>query len=242
MLLVVPTPIGNLGDLSSRALETLRNCDWVAAEDTRHTGLLLHRLGIKKKLISFHEHNEAARTAELISKIRGGEKVALVSDAGTPCISDPGARLVRECRREGLPVSVLPGPCAAITALVASGFDCSAFYFGGFLPPRSGGRQRELSAAAQRSVASIFYESPHRILKTLEDLVKLAPARKIAIARELTKIHEEVVVGYPGELLTRFQARAPRGEFCLVISGEEASAKTLEAARISACGDESCGS
>ena len=233
MLTVVPTPIGNLGDLSPRALESLKTCDLIAAEDTRHTGLLLHRLGIKKPLLSFHEHNEAARTAELVTRMQEGVRVALVSDAGTPGISDPGERLVRACRAAKIPVTVLPGPCAAITALVSSGFRTATFYFGGFLPARSGGRERELAAACSRDISSIFYESPHRILKSLETLARIAPTRRVAVARELTKLHEEVLVGTPTEILDSFQNSPPKGELVLVISaGDEPQPNP---GRISAC-------
>lgn len=220
MLRVVPTPIGNLGDLSARARAALENCDLLAAEDTRQTGLLLQRLGLPKKpMMSLHEHNEARRAEELAERMAAeGLQVALVCDAGTPGISDPGARLVRACRQRGIPVEVLPGPCAALTALVASGFPLPGFYFGGFLPVKAGPRRRVLAEAMARPVPSVFYESPHRLLKTLHTLADLDPQRSICVARELTKRHEEVRVGPAAEQLAHFTAAGARGEFCLVIS------------------------
>ncbi len=198
MLYVVPTPIGNLGDLTLRALEALAAADVVAAEDTRHSGLLLHHHGISKPMLSFHEHNEAMRTAELLGRLRSGENVALITDAGTPAISDPGSRLVRACMAEGLVYTILPGPCAAVTALVGSGLDTSSFYFGGFLPVKSGQRRNELLGAIERGATSIFYESPHRLLKSLLVLAEIAPARFACVARELTKKFEEYRRGFAG--------------------------------------------
>lgn len=225
MLTVVPTPIGNLGDVTGRAREALAAADVIAAEDTRHSGMLLHHLGIEKPLLSYHEHNEAMRTAELLGRLRAGANVALVTDAGTPAISDPGARLVRACAQEGLAYTVLPGPCAAITALVGSGLDASAFYFGGFLPVKSGQRQSALGAAVEREATSIFYESPHRLLKSLEVLAELAPARLACVARELTKKFEEYRRGFPAELVAHYTAHPPKGEICLLVEGAEAAAR-----------------
>jgi 16S rRNA (cytidine1402-2'-O)-methyltransferase len=225
MLTVVPTPIGNLGDVTERAREALAAADVVAAEDTRHSGMLLHHLGIEKPMLSYHEHNEAMRTAELLGRLRAGANVTLVTDAGTPAISDPGARLVRACAEEGLAYTVLPGPCAAITALVGSGLDASAFFFGGFLPVKSGQRGAELAAAAGRDATSIFYESPHRLLKSLEALAELAPARLVCVARELTKKFEEYRRGFPAELAAHYTAHPPRGEICLLVEGAEAAAR-----------------
>lgn len=231
MLWVVPTPIGNLADISLRALEVLRDADVVAAEDTRHSGLLLHHHGIRRPLLSLHEHNEAMRTAELLVRLRAGEKVALVTDAGTPAISDPGARLVRACIDEGISYSVLPGPCAAITALVGSGLDASAFHFGGFLPVKSGQRRAVLEAAIAREETSIFYESPHRLLKSLESLKTIAPERVVCVARELTKKFEEFRRALPAELTAHFNAHAPKGEICLVIEGAEEAARRAKSSR-----------
>ncbi len=164
MLYVIGTPIGNLGDVTLRALETLRSADVVAAEDTRHSGILLKHYGIQKPLVSYHEHNEAMRTAQLIERIAANENVALITDAGTPGISDPGARLIRECIKRQLPFTIVPGPSSILTALVGSGFAAEKFFFGGFLPTKSGQRARELRLAADRAETSIFFESPFRIL------------------------------------------------------------------------------
>jgi 16S rRNA (cytidine1402-2'-O)-methyltransferase len=225
MLFVVPTPIGNLADITLRALEVLREADVIAAEDTRHSGMLLQHHGLRRPLVSFHEHNEAMRTAELLGRLRAGEKIALVTDAGTPSISDPGARLVRACIDEGLEYTILPGACAAITALVGSGMDASEFYFGGFLPVKSGGRQATLTAALERACTSIFYESPHRLSKSLEALAALAPARIVCVARELTKKFEEYRRGLPGELAAHFEAHPVKGEICLLVEGADAVAR-----------------
>jgi 16S rRNA (cytidine1402-2'-O)-methyltransferase len=218
VLSIVPTPIGNLGDITLRALETLRACDLVAAEDTRHSGMLLHHFEISKPFISFHEHNEASRTAELVPRIAQGLHVALVTDAGMPGISDPGTRLIRACRAEGLPVTVLPGPCAATTALVGSGLAAETFTFGGFLPNKSGRRIKTLEKALESPSPTVFHESPHRILKSLEAIKSLAPDRTLSVARELTKRHEEYRLGTAQELINHFTARPPKGEICLVIS------------------------
>ena len=183
MLFVVSTPIGNLGDITFRAVETLRDVDLVAAEDTRHAQILLHRYEISKPLISYHEHNEARRTQELTSSLTEGKKVALLTDAGTPSVSDPGYRLVSACRARGIPVTVLPGPSAVLTALVGSGLPTDRFYFGGFLPVKSGQRRSELERAVAREVTSIYFESPHRLVRSLELLAELAPDRSICVAR-----------------------------------------------------------
>lgn len=225
MLSIVPTPIGNLGDITLRALEVLHACDLVAAEDTRHTGILLKHHGISKPQTSLHEHNEASRSAELVQRMKDGLHVALVSDAGTPGISDPGSRLIRETRQAGIPIEALPGPCAAITALVGSGFETSSFYFGGFLPNKSGRRARILTEALDLPHTSIFYESPHRILKTLEALKVIDPACEVGVARELTKHFEEFLQGTPGELLQHFERKPPKGEFCLLLAGKNTRSK-----------------
>jgi 16S rRNA (cytidine1402-2'-O)-methyltransferase len=225
MLSLVPTPIGNLGDLTLRAIETLRAADVIAAEDTRHSGMLLQHHGIHRPLVSYHEHNEAMRTAELLDRLRAGAKVAVITDAGTPSISDPGARLVRACAEAGLEYTILPGPCAAITALVGSGLDASAFFFGGFLPVKSGQRHNELTAAVARDGTSIFYESPHRLLKSLAALAELAPERLVCVARELTKKFEEYRRDFPAELVAHFEAHPPKGEICLLVEGADAAAR-----------------
>jgi 16S rRNA (cytidine1402-2'-O)-methyltransferase len=221
VLSVVPTPIGNRQDITLRAIECLKSADLVAAEDTRHSGMLLHHLGIKKPFVSLHGHNESSRCGELAERIAGGTHVALVTDAGTPGISDPGRRLVEECVSRGLPVTVLPGACAATTALVGSGFPCDRFFFGGFLPVKSGRRARELSEAAARSETSVFYESPHRLEKTLAALAEIAPQRRVCVARELTKTFEEYRRGTASELLAHFQSHPPKGEITLLIAGSE---------------------
>ena len=219
MLFLVPTPIGNLGDITLRALEVLKGADVIAAEDTRHSGLLLQHFGISKPLVSYHEHNEARRTAELMERLRRGETVAVVSDAGMPGISDPGARLWGACVAEGLPCSVRPGASALITGVVGSGFPAEAFYYGGFLPPKSGGRERELEAAANRRETSVFYESPHRLCKTLEAAVRLLGERPLCVARELTKTFEEYRRGTAAELLAHYTAHSPKGEIVLLVRG-----------------------
>ena len=219
MLYLVPTPIGNLGDITLRALEVLRSVDVIAAEDTRHSGHLLKHFGIEKPLLSYHEHNEARRTQELVARLKAGESVAVISDAGMPGISDPGARLLSACIAEGLPYTVLPGPSASITAVIGSGFPADAFYFAGFLPPKSGGRERELRAAAERQETTIFYESPHRLTKTLAAAVEILGERPLCVARELTKTFEEYRRGTAAELLEHYTAHPPRGEIVLLVRG-----------------------
>ena len=222
MLFLVPTPIGNLGDITLRALEVLKSADVIAAEDTRHSGLLLHHFSISKPLVSYHEHNEARRTQELMERLRRGDTVAVVSDAGMPGISDPGARLLGACIAEGLPYSVLPGASAVITGLIGSGFSAEAFFYGGFLPPKSGGRERELEAAGNRQETSIFYESPHRLCKTLEAAARLLGERPLCVARELTKTFEEYRRGVASELLAHYTAHPPKGEITLLVRGMSA--------------------
>ena len=224
MLTVVPTPIGNLQDITLRALQTLRETELIAAEDTRRSAILLLHHSIKKPMISLHEHNEESRTAELVEEIAGGKSVALISDAGMPGISDPGFRLIRACRERGLAVEVLPGPSAVITALVGSGLPTNAFYFGGFIPVKSGRRRAELERAASRPETSVYFESPHRLVKTLQVLAELAPEADVCIARELTKRFEEYRRGTPAELWAHYGSRSPKGEITLVISrGSRAS-------------------
>lgn len=222
MLFLVPTPIGNLADITLRALETLRTADVIAAEDTRHSLILLRHHGVAgKPVISFHEHNEARRTAELVERLRAGENVAVITDAGMPGVSDPGARLVRACIAAGLPYTVLPGASAVPVALIGSGFAADRFHYGGFLPPKSGGRERELHAAVARAETSVLFESPHRLVRTLEVLAAVAPGRGVCVARELSKKFEEFRRGMPGELLAHFTAHPPKGEITLVIAGSE---------------------
>jgi 16S rRNA (cytidine1402-2'-O)-methyltransferase len=222
MLYLVPTPIGNLGDITLRALDVLKGADVIAAEDTRHSAHLLHHFEISKPLVSYHEHNEARRTVELMERLRRGETVAVISDAGMPGISDPGARIVAACIGEGLPYTVLPGPSALTTALIGSGFPAEAFFYGGFLPPKSGGRERELAAAASRQETSVFYESPHRLCKTLETATHVLGERSLCVARELSKTFEEYRIGGAAELLAHYTARPPKGEIVLLVRGMNA--------------------
>ncbi|MEY2479646.1 MAG: rRNA (cytidine1402-2-O)-methyltransferase [Verrucomicrobiota bacterium] len=218
MLYIVATPIGNLGDITLRALEVLKHVDLVAAEDTRHSGMLLKHFEIKKPLISYHEHNEAMRTAQLIERIAAGENVALITDAGMPGLADPGARLIRECIARDLPFTIVPGPSSILAALVGSGFSMEKFCFRGFLPNKSGGRERELRAAAERAETTIFFESPHRITKTLKACIDILQDRQLCVARELTKKFEEFRRGKAAELLAHYEARPPKGEIVVIIS------------------------
>jgi 16S rRNA (cytidine1402-2'-O)-methyltransferase len=217
-LIVIGTPIGNLGDLSSRARDALATADLVAAEDTRRTGLLLQHLGLKKPFLSYQKFNEASREAGLLDRLRSGQTVALVTDGGMPGISDPGERIIRAVRQQNLPVEVIPGPSAVLHALVASGLPALPFYFGGFLPPKPGPRKKELAAAAARDHTSVYFESPHRITRTLAEAAETLPAEaRIAVCRELTKKFEEVFVGTAPEAAAKFGENT-KGEITLVIS------------------------
>jgi 16S rRNA (cytidine1402-2'-O)-methyltransferase len=218
VLYVIASPIGNLGDITIRALEILRQVDLIAAEDTRHTSVLLHRYEIRKPLTSLHEHNEARRTSELVERLRAGASIALLTDAGMPSVSDPGFRLIAACRAADLPMTVVPGPSAVLTALVGSGLPTHAFYFGGFLPVKSGQRNRELSAAIARNSTSVYFESPHRLQKSLAELEILAPDHPVCVARELTKQFETFHRGTAQELRRHFSDHPPRGEITLVIA------------------------
>jgi 16S rRNA (cytidine1402-2'-O)-methyltransferase len=218
MLYVVATPIGNLGDITLRALDVLRDVDLVAAEDTRHSGLLLRRFGIDKPLISYHEHNEAMRTAHLIERLAAGEKIALITDAGMPGLSDPGARLIGECIKRELAFTIVPGPSSILTALVGSGYSMQKFCFRGFLPVKSGRRERELRAANERDETTIFFESPYRLTKTLTACIDILQDRQLCVARELTKKFEELRRGTASELLAHYQTHPAKGEIVLLIS------------------------
>ncbi|MBJ7259146.1 MAG: 16S rRNA (cytidine(1402)-2'-O)-methyltransferase [Chthoniobacterales bacterium] len=222
MLALVPTPVGNLEDVTLRALRVLREADLVAAEDTRHASVLLKHHGISRPLLSLHEHNEARRAEEIAARVAAGETVALLTDAGTPGISDPGFRVVRACIERGLELTVLPGPSSILPALVGSGLPLHEFYFGGFLPVKSGRRKTVLEAALARRETSIFFESPHRIAKSLAVLAELAPERQVCVARELSKKFEEYWRGTAAELSARAEKQPPRGEICLLIAGPEA--------------------
>ena len=219
MLYVVATPIGNLGDITLRAVEVLKSADVIAAEDTRHSGLLLKHLEIKKPFVSYHEHNEAARTLQLVERLARGENIALITDAGTPGLSDPGLRLIRECIKRELPFTIVPGASSILAALIGSGFSTEKFFFGGFLPVKPGQRERELQAAAEREETSIFFESPYRLTKTLAVCIDVMSERQLCVARELTKKFEEFRRGVASELLAHYQAHPPKGEIVLVISG-----------------------
>ncbi len=217
-LYVVATPIGNLGDLSFRAVEILRAVEWIACEDTRQTRKLLAHYGIDARTLSYHEHNEAERSQELLGHLERGESVALVSDAGTPLVSDPGFRLVRQAARAGIRITPVPGPSAVTAALSAAGVETDSFYFGGFLPRRQGERRRLLEQLSRLEATLVFYEAPHRILESLDDVASVLGERPVVIARELTKIHEEFLRGTPHELRQQLQQRGSiRGEITLLI-------------------------
>jgi 16S rRNA (cytidine1402-2'-O)-methyltransferase len=218
-LLVCPTPIGNLQDVTLRVLDALGEADAIACEDTRHTRVLLQAHGVSSALISLHEHNEQARARELVARMRSGETIALVSDAGTPLVSDPGFALVRECLAANLQVEVLPGPSAVTTALVASGLPAERWCFVGFLPRKRAELQRLLAQAGETIVA---FESPRRLAATLDALTGLDPARPAAVCRELSKLHEEVRRGTAAELAAHYREEAARGEIVLVIGAAEA--------------------
>jgi len=221
MLYLIGSPIGNLSDITVRALDTLKEVAIIAAEDTRRSSILLKRFEISKPLVSFHEHNEARRTAELIERMRSGERVALLTDAGMPSISDPGYRIVRACIEHGIPIEVIPGASAVLTALVGSGLATDRFYFGGFLPVKSGKREKELSAALAREVTSIYFESPHRIVRSLETIRNADANRAVCVARELTKQFEEYRRGDVAEVLAYYEDHPPKGEITLLISGSD---------------------
>lgn len=220
MLYLVATPIGNLSDISLRALETLRAVDYVASEDTRKTGLLLHRFEIKKPQIAFHEHNEKAGR-RIIELLAAGQSVAVVTNAGTPGVSDPGFTLVRRAIEEGLPVTMIPGATAVIMALVLSGLPAHSFTFRGFPPRKSGKRQRFFAVDQHSPHTLIFYESPHRLQGFLEDALVVYGDRQAALANELTKLYESVQRGSLSELLAFVVANEPRGEYVVVIAGSQ---------------------
>ena len=221
-LFLVATPIGNLEDISLRALRVLKEVDVIACEDTRQTLKLLSHFEIRKPLESYHEHNEMTRAAELVLRIEEGARVALVSDAGTPVISDPGHRLVSLCLRHHLPVIPIPGPSAIVAALAASGMPSEEFTFLGFLPARPAERRRRLQQLSSESRTLVLYEAPHRLRATLEDALEILGNRRAAVARELTKIHEEFIHGHIDELIAALAKKPPRGEITLLIAPPEA--------------------
>ena len=231
MLYLVPTPIGNLGDISERCRRTLEEADFIAAEDTRVSLKLLNYLGIKKSLVSYYEHNKAFKGNVILERILAGETCALVSDAGSPAISDPGEDLVRLCAEHGITVTAIPGPCAVITALSISGLPTGRFCFEGFLSTAKKSRKEHLQSLEGEMRTMIFYEAPHKLLSTLEDLSEAFGAdRKISLCRELTKLHEEVVRTTLGEAIEKYTANAPKGEFVLVVDGAAPAEKEVPTA------------
>jgi 16S rRNA (cytidine1402-2'-O)-methyltransferase len=221
-LYLVATPIGNLEDITLRALRTLKECDVVAAEDTRRTGQLLKHFGIARPLLSYFQFNEAKRSEEIIERLRRGEKVALVTDAGSPGISDPGERVVRAARAAALRVESVPGPCALVAALTASGLPTDEFHFIGFLPHKSGQRRKQLEALRAFAGTLVLYESPYRIEKLLAELAEVFPERQVVLARELTKKFEEFLRGRAAELMELTKKRALKGEFVVLVGGMDA--------------------
>ena len=232
MLILVPTPIGNLGDISPRAAEALAQADFIAAEDTRVSIKLLNHLGLKKQLISYHEHNKLESGPHILTRLQNGESCALVTDAGTPAISDPGEDLVRLCRENDVPVTAIPGPCAAITALAMSGLPTGRFTFEGFLAMNKKNRRAHLESLRGEERTMIFYEAPHKLVATLRDLADtFGREREISLCRELTKLHEEIRRTTLGEAADWYGEETPRGEFVLVVRGaqpEEEGECTLE--------------
>ncbi len=228
-LYVAATPIGNLGDVTLRVLETLAACDLIACEDTRVTAKLLRHYHIKTRMISYHEHNAKLAGPKLIAALLAGKSVVLVSDAGTPLVSDPGFRLVEEARAQSIPVWPLPGPTAPVAALVASGLPAEGWLFGGFLPVKQVARRKKLDAFTSTPATLIFFESPKRVAKTLTDMVAVfGKNRDAAIARELTKLHEEIVTGTLGELVERFGNKPTRGEIVMMVAPPPGDAPSLD--------------
>ncbi|HZH29777.1 MAG TPA: 16S rRNA (cytidine(1402)-2'-O)-methyltransferase [Pyrinomonadaceae bacterium] len=228
-LYLVATPIGNLEDITHRALRVLREVELIACEDTRHTRTLLNHFGIEAQTLSYHEHNERERAAELAARLAAGASIALVSDAGTPGINDPGFRLVRACIERDIPVVPIPGATAFVSALVASGLPTDEFYFAGFLPPRRHARRLRLAALSAVAATLVFYEAPHRIAGTLADAREILGEREAAVARELTKLHEEIARGRLSDLIARFSGTTPaRGEMVLIIDRQRITAAAEE--------------
>ncbi|MGI8786315.1 MAG: 16S rRNA (cytidine(1402)-2'-O)-methyltransferase [Pyrinomonadaceae bacterium] len=219
-LYLVATPIGNLADISRRALETLQAVDFIACEDTRHTGKLLSHFNIKKRLVSYHEHNEQSRADELAELLKEGKSIAIVSDAGTPAICDPALRIVQKAHEIGATVTVIPGAVAFVCALVVSGLPTDSVFFGGFLPSKKNERRKRLSEVAAIPATLVFYETPHRLGKSLLDCLEILGNRNAAVVREITKLHEEIVRGNLAELAEKFSAVEVKGEIVLVINRE----------------------
>ena len=243
MLYLVPTPIGNLGDISIRCRQTLEQADFIAAEDTRVSLKLLNHLGIKKPLVSYYEHNKDFKGNVILERILAGETCALVSDAGSPAISDPGEDLVKQCAAAGITVCAIPGPCAVITALSISGQATGRFCFEGFLSTAKKSRREHLESLAGETRTMVFYEAPHKLLTTLEDMAEVfGKERPISLCRELTKLHEEVVRTTLGDAIDKYTEQPPKGEFVLVIAGapeapKEAATADDAAARVKALMD-----
>lgn len=233
ILYIVGTPIGNLGDMTYRAVETLKEVDFICAEDTRVSAKLLNYFDIKKPLISYHEHNAQAAGAGIIARLAAGESAAIVTDAGMPCISDPGELLVKQCAESGIEVRVVPGPTAAMSAIAASGLNSKNFSFRGFLSVNKKQRSAHLAAVKTCPDTLIFYEAPHKLLNTLEDMLKFFGDRRIALCRELTKIHEEIIRTTISQAVEFYTENKPKGEFVLVVEGAQTAdeaADTLEIA------------
>ena len=220
-LYLVATPIGNLSDISKRALETLESVDLIACEDTRHTGKLLSHFGIKKRLISYHEHNENARTEEFAELLKQGKSIAVVSDAGTPAICDPALRVVQKAHEIGANVVSIPGAVAFVNALIVSGLPTDSIFFGGFLPSKKTDRRKRLAEVSAIPATICFYETPHRLAKSLVDCLEVLGNRKTAVVREITKLHETIVLGNLQELAEKYSADDVKGEIVLVIDRDE---------------------
>lgn len=216
-LYVCPTPIGNLQDITLRVLDTLKNVDLIAAEDTRHSRKLLNNYDISTPLLSYHEHNERQRIGELLDRLKEGKSIALISDAGMPGISDPGHILIKKCQEENIKVDVLPGPNAALTALVLSGMPTDSFVYLGFLPTGKSERRRILAKASTLTHTLIFYEAPHKLIRTLQDILEIMGDRQAVVTRELTKIHQNVHRGQVSMILEEFMSTPPKGECCLLL-------------------------
>lgn len=226
MLYLVATPIGNLADISERALKVLSEVDFVAAEDTRNSGMLLARYGISKPFVSYHEHNKKERGGEIADRLQRGESCALITDAGTPAISDPGEDVVALCAERGIPVTSIPGACAAVTALSMSGLPTRRFVFEGFLPPDKGERRQRLSLLAAEPRTVILYEAPHKLRRTLGDMLEAFGDRRISLCREITKLNEEVIRTTLSGAVKLYETAEPRGEYVLIIDGAADSAPT----------------
>ena len=233
VLYLVATPIGNLSDITERAMKVLSEVDFVAAEDTRNSGLLLSRLGLHKSMVSYHDHNRAERGPEIIERLKNGESCALISDAGMPAISDPGEDLVALCAKEGITVSIIPGACAAVSALALSGLSTRRFAFEGFLPVAGKDRKKRLTGIAKEERTLIIYEAPHRLKKTLAEFIEYFGAdRRIALCRELTKLNEEILRFTLAGACEYYESTEPRGEYVLVIEGAPEATEEEESVNI----------